>query len=510
MPAEFVHLHVHSQYSLLDGAVKVKDLVKRVAAARHEGGRGDRPRQHVRRDHALQGGEGGGRPGHPRLRARASSAPRRRTRRATCPLLAATDRGVQEPRLARLARPRQPDPSAPGRPRVSLDDVAAHAKGLVAMTGCMGGVVAAAHPRGGARRGRARARRACRTSSSRGASTSSSRTTACPSSRSSTASSSTLARDARPARSSPPTTCTTPSATDAEAHLYLSCIKTGRSYAEAQGAPPRLERDVPEVAGRDGAALRGAPGGDRRARSPSPSAARLKLKLGEPMLPSFKVPEGYDTEGYFRHVAREGLERRFDEFEARGQDASTATAYRARLEIGARRHREDEVPRLLPHRLGLHPLREGERHPGGPGPRLGRRIDRRLRDADHRPRPHPVQPPLRALPQPGARVACRTSTSTSAWTGATRSSPTSQKKYGEDERRADRDLRGAQGEERHQGRGALHRASRRSRRSRSRTSSRARRRPRRTRSPRASSVEPKLKARYETDAASSELLDAGA
>ena len=33
MPAEFVHLHVHTQYSLLDGAVKVKDLVKRVAAA---------------------------------------------------------------------------------------------------------------------------------------------------------------------------------------------------------------------------------------------------------------------------------------------------------------------------------------------------------------------------------------------------------------------------------------------------------------------------------------------
>ena len=33
MSAEFVHLHVHSQYSLLDGAVKVKDLVKRVAAA---------------------------------------------------------------------------------------------------------------------------------------------------------------------------------------------------------------------------------------------------------------------------------------------------------------------------------------------------------------------------------------------------------------------------------------------------------------------------------------------
>src|SRR4051794_1862930 len=28
--ADFVHLHVHSQYSMLDGAVKVKNLVKQV------------------------------------------------------------------------------------------------------------------------------------------------------------------------------------------------------------------------------------------------------------------------------------------------------------------------------------------------------------------------------------------------------------------------------------------------------------------------------------------------
>ena len=37
MPADFVHLHVHSQYSLLDGAVKIKELVKRVAAGGHAG-----------------------------------------------------------------------------------------------------------------------------------------------------------------------------------------------------------------------------------------------------------------------------------------------------------------------------------------------------------------------------------------------------------------------------------------------------------------------------------------
>jgi DNA polymerase-3 subunit alpha len=29
MPASFVHLHAHSEYSLLDGSIKVVDLVKR-------------------------------------------------------------------------------------------------------------------------------------------------------------------------------------------------------------------------------------------------------------------------------------------------------------------------------------------------------------------------------------------------------------------------------------------------------------------------------------------------
>ena len=32
-PIEFVHLHVHSEYSLADGLFKVKDLVNRAAAA---------------------------------------------------------------------------------------------------------------------------------------------------------------------------------------------------------------------------------------------------------------------------------------------------------------------------------------------------------------------------------------------------------------------------------------------------------------------------------------------
>ena len=33
---EFVHLHVHSQYSMLDGALRLKDLVERVQDAGHD------------------------------------------------------------------------------------------------------------------------------------------------------------------------------------------------------------------------------------------------------------------------------------------------------------------------------------------------------------------------------------------------------------------------------------------------------------------------------------------
>ena len=46
--------------------------------------------------------------------------------------------------------------------------------------------------------------------------------------------------------------------------------------------------------------------------------------------------------------------------------------------VRARRHRLDGLQRLLPDRVGLRQVGEGQRHRGRPGPRLGRRLDRRL------------------------------------------------------------------------------------------------------------------------------------
>ncbi len=58
----------------------------------------------------------------------------------------------------------------------------------------------------------------------------------------------------------------------------------------------------------------------------------LSLKLGEPMLPSFAVPEGFDTAAYFRHVAREGLLRRFEEIAGQGKGRRPRGLSRRRLE----------------------------------------------------------------------------------------------------------------------------------------------------------------------------------
>ena len=75
--------------------------------------------------------------------------------------------------------------------------------------------------------------------------------------------------------------------------------------------------------------------------------------------------------------------------------------------VRGRRHHPDGVPRLLPRRRRLHQLGQGQRHPGRPGPRVGCRLDGRLRDADHRPRPAGPRPDLRAVPQPRPRLDAR-------------------------------------------------------------------------------------------------------
>ena len=318
MPAEFVHLHTHTQYSLLDGAIKVKDLVKRVAA----GGM----RAVAATDHGNMFGaitfykaakEAGVRPilgceldvvgkdGHPRH----------------LPVLAASEEGYKN--LVWLVSRGQ----VQGAP-IGIADVASRSKGLVGLTGCMGGLVGQAILEEGEARGRA-VLASLRDAFEPGSLYVELQDHGLPEQ---PIVNDILVRLARELGA--PLVATNDvhyaERADAEAHLYLSCIKTGRSLEEAKdrhhGSSEMYLKSPEEMS----QLFAGYPDAVR-ATLEIAERCKVSLKLGEPMLPSFKVPQGFDAEGYFRHVSRAGLVARLDELAQQGRPVDRV-AYEARLE----------------------------------------------------------------------------------------------------------------------------------------------------------------------------------
>ncbi|HVY48420.1 MAG TPA: DNA polymerase III subunit alpha, partial [Minicystis sp.] len=119
---------------------------------------------------------------------------------------------------------------------------------------------------------------------------------------------------------------------DGEGHLYLSCIAANRSFAEAlehhHGSHEMFLKGADEMAH----LFRDHPDAIESTLQIAERASHLKLVLGKPMLPTFQVPEGFDTDAYFRHVARTGLEKRFEEMGAKRATIDEG-AYEARLEV---------------------------------------------------------------------------------------------------------------------------------------------------------------------------------
>src|SRR5215468_4141705 len=116
---------------------------------------------------------------------------------------------------------------------------------------------------------------------------------------------------------------------DYKAHEILMCIQQGKTLSDEQRlshkndayyikSPEEMEaafRDWPEVL-------------ENTARITG--MCNVELNLGKTMLPQYKVPEGYDLDTYIEEVARAGLERRFGEKRDRGE-ALDADVYRERL-----------------------------------------------------------------------------------------------------------------------------------------------------------------------------------
>ncbi|RYZ67304.1 MAG: DNA polymerase III subunit alpha, partial [Proteobacteria bacterium] len=345
MAAEFTHLHVHTQYSMLDGAVKVKDLVKRtaklgmkaVAITDHQNMFGAISFYKAAKDAGVQAILGSeldvlvGEP--PRPGAKTAEGVRRHL-----PLLASTLEGYQN--LVWLVSRGHVAPAGArgasgetlvydGVPSIRLEDLEGRTKGIIGLSGCMGGLAAQAILEQGEAAGLATLTRMKELFEPgnfyvelqdhgfpeqpvlNGLLTGLAKKLDLPL---------VATNDVHFAERN-----------DADAQLYLQCIKTGRSFTQAKEHHHDSAEMYLKAASEMAHLFRHTPEAIKNTMAIQERTA-VKLKLGEPMLPTFAVPEGYDTESYFRHVSREGLESRFAEFQELGKSVDH-DAYKRRLEL---------------------------------------------------------------------------------------------------------------------------------------------------------------------------------
>ena len=118
----------------------------------------------------------------------------------------------------------------------------------------------------------------------------------------------------------------------------------------------------------------------------------VEIELGKILLPKFPLPDGRDAFEELVELCEAGLVERYGKRDPRAHRAAP---------VRAEDRPRDGLRRLLPDRVRLRALREAERHLGRPRPRLGGGQPRRLLPADHGRRPDALRPPVRTLPQPG-------------------------------------------------------------------------------------------------------------
>ena len=121
---------------------------------------------------------------------------------------------------------------------------------------------------------------------------------------------------------------------DAKAHEYLMCIASGKTFEDQK----RLRHETEELYIKSPEEmLQALPAYAQAVANAADIASRCKvdLPMGKPMLPRFQVPDGFDDKGYLAKLAREGLDRRFAEFGDAGRRPAGSPdrdAYRERLE----------------------------------------------------------------------------------------------------------------------------------------------------------------------------------
>jgi DNA polymerase III subunit alpha len=333
--AEFVHLHVHSQYSTLDGALRVKDLTARVAEL---GMKAVAITDHANMFGAIQLNKYAKLSGiAPIYGCEINVAVPNGTHSKQPPainhliLLAASLEGYHN--LVRIVSRAHTHPIVPDIPSVLIETVAAHTKGVICLTGCMGGWVQQRILQAGEQAG-LDAIDFLRSAFEPGHLFVELQNHNLPEQPIVNGILADLA-----SKLELPLVGTNVAhfrdRDDGEAQLYLQCIQINRPFRDVQEthhgsfemylkSPSEMEmvfKDYPTAVS--------------NTMLISEMCTGWELKLGNPMLPNFKVPENFNPDSYFQHIAEQGLEQRFEEFRRIGKERDFQV-YRERLarEIG--------------------------------------------------------------------------------------------------------------------------------------------------------------------------------
>ncbi len=334
--SDFVHLHVHSEFSLLDGAIPCKSLGERAkalgmrAVALTDHGNMFGAINHYQGCHALGV--------TPILGCEVNVVREGGVRREIgsggddaidhLVLLAENAEGYKN--LLRIVSMGHVEPQSPQAASIRLAALDEGTAGIIALTGCMGGVVAQQVLERGKEAGRD-ALAALRRRFAPGALYVELQDHGLVEQPVLNGILVELAKDLElPLVAT--NDCHFLDKSDGEAQLYLSCIAAGRSFAAAREAHHGRYEMYLKTAAEMAHAFRAEPRSLAATLEIAERCQALKLTLGTPMLPTFRVPDGYDAVSYFRHVAHEGLAERFRELAAAGKRSDEA-GYRARLEM---------------------------------------------------------------------------------------------------------------------------------------------------------------------------------
>jgi DNA polymerase III subunit alpha len=106
--------------------------------------------------------------------------------------------------------------------------------------------------------------------------------------------------------------------TDAKAHEVLMAIQSGKTIADEKRLRHTTDAYFIKSAAEMNAAFRDLPEVMENAVSIA-KRCNVSLKLDDPKLPRFTVPDGHSLDSYLEEMVRQGLEQRFGELSARGQ-----------------------------------------------------------------------------------------------------------------------------------------------------------------------------------------------